>query len=194
MGTPNDYRTWLNTDEDVVIVRVLANDPRGCPTECIVVGGPAQGVTLANLEALAVQLRDECGWGLGHEEDISKRGGGIGAEGAAILSLVLGVIGTVPTVLLLFSHLRRQVPERPDRDEALETATWAVVMQYYTVDRRSLEVVGEARDPDHWTFTLRHAASNDQFEVEVFGSRARTFATRVVWVHGEPWGRLPGTA
>lgn len=96
MANPSDFLRWLYTDQDVVVVQVAANDPRFCPTEWVVVGGPADEVTLADLESLPSSLGDECGWGVGFEVDISKRGGGIGASGATILSLLLGVVGTIP--------------------------------------------------------------------------------------------------
>lgn len=192
MNSELDYRGWLSTDGDIVIVRVLANDPRDCPLESVAIGGPADGVTLATLEEMTRLLRDECDWGSGHEEEIVKRGGGIGASGATILSLVLGVVGTVPTVQMLLAHLGRKVPDRPQREEALATATWAVAMQYHTVARRSLEVVGEVREADHWSFDLRFPESDDRFEVEVYGSPQGTFATRISWRNGRPGGRLPG--
>jgi hypothetical protein len=192
MASPRDLAAAVYTDEDVVVVQVLANDPRCSPTQGIVIVGPAGGQTLADLEALPKRLREECGWGAGYEEEIGKRGGGIGADGATILSLVLGVVGTVPTIDMLLERLRRGVPKCPDRAEALETATWAVAMQYQSIERRGLAVTRESRDADHWTFTLRLADALDEFEVEVFGSRSGTVATRVVWTNGDPWGSLPG--
>ncbi len=193
MASARDVHASLRTDSDVLVVQVLANDPRSHPTECIMIGGPADGCTLAELETLPGHLRDECEWGLGYEEQITRSGGGIGADGATILSLVLGVVGTVPTVAMLFGLLHRQVPDCPDRDEALDTATWAVAMQYDSVERRKLVATREARERDHWTFSLRIPDSSDDFEVDVYGSRSNTVATRVAWTNGEAWGRQPGT-
>ena len=192
MLSERDVAAVLDTDGDLFIVEVKANDPRSIPTECIVIGGPADTRTLADLEALPVQLRAECGWGLGYEEELTKRGGGIGAEGATVVSLVLGVVGTVPTIKMLFDLLHCHVPECPDRKEALETATWAIAMQYASVQRRQLEVTREVRDRDHWTFSLRMPGSSDDFEVDVFGGRSGTVATRVVWTNGNAWGGAPG--
>ena len=189
-----DYFGWLSTDGDIVVVRVLANGPRDCPPESLVIGGPAEGVTLATLEEITQLLRVECDWRLGHEEEIVKRGGGIGASGATVLSLIFGVVGTVPTVQSLLSHLGRGVPDPPPREEALDTAIWAVAMQYDTVARRSLELVGEVREVDHWSFGFRLPESNDRFEVDIYGSRHRTFATRIVWSKGHPEGHLPRSA
>ena len=121
-----DPQRWLQTDEDVFVVQVLANDPRAFPTESLLVAGAARGMRLADLEAVPARLRDACEWGLGHEEEVSKRGGGIGADGLTVLSLVLGAIGTVPTMEMLFDLLHREVPPCPNRDDALSTATWAV--------------------------------------------------------------------
>jgi hypothetical protein len=137
-------------------------------------------------------LRDECDWGLGFEQELNKNGGGIGASGATIVSLVLGVIGTVPTIQMLLDHLRREVPACPERDEAWDTATWAVALQYTTVRRGSLRVAAEVRHSDHWEFTIVLPESNDQFTVDVFGSRSGTVATRVMWVNGDAWGAPPG--
>ena len=170
-----------------------ANDPRFCPTEWVVVGGPAGEVTLADLESLPARLRDDCGWGVGYEVDVSKRGGGIGASGATVLGLILGVVGTVPTVQMLFGKLRRVVPDCPEHDDALETATWAIAMQYDEVERKTLKLVAEARDPDRWTFELTLPATGDDFEVEVYGFRSGTVATRVVWSNGDPAGGRPST-
>lgn len=174
------------------VVQVLANDPRAFPTESLLVAGPARGMRLADLEAVPARLRDACEWGLGHEEEVSKRGGGIGADGLTVLSLVLGAIGTVPTMEMLFDLLHREVPPCPNRDDALSTATWAVALQYASVERPALEVVREARHSDHWTFNLRLPGSNDDFEVDVYGSKAGTLATRVVWTNGDAWGSGPG--
>lgn len=76
----------------------------------------------------------------------------------------------------------------------LETASWAVAVQYDTVARRSLELVGEVRKADHWSFVLRLPESDDRFEVEVYGSRQSTFATRIAWTNGQRGTRLPGRA
>ena len=194
MAEVSDFLQWLYTDEDVFVVQVAANDPRFSPTEWVVVGGPTRGITLADLESLPSSLRDECGWGVGYEEDLSKRGGGIGASGATILGLVLGVVGAVPTIQMLLERLRRDVPECPDRPDALDTATWAIVMQYVEVERQALQLKGEARDVDHWTFSLWLPATDDAFEVEVYGSRSGTVATRVAWTKGDLGGRQPGTS
>jgi hypothetical protein len=182
----------LSTDEDVLAVHVLANDPRSWPTEGLIVVAPAEHMTLADLEAIPRQLRDECGWGFGYEQDVSKVGGGIGADGATVLGLVLGVIGAVPTVDSLLHRLRRQVPPCPEREEAWDTATWAVALQYRAVDRKELRLLKEARNRDHWVFTLALPCTGDEFEVEAYGSRSTAIATRVVWTNGDPWGRGPG--
>ncbi len=176
----------------VLVVQVLANDPRACPTEGVFVGAPAGHWRLADLEPLPAQLRDECGWNFGFMEELKKTGDGIGADGAIILSLFLGVVGAIPTVTSLLQRLERSVPPCPQREEAWETATWAVAMQYGSVERRRLNLLQEARHPDHWVFTMFLAESSDEFTVEVFGSRTTTVATRVVWTNGQPWGRKPG--
>jgi len=144
------------------------------------------------LESLPAQLRDECGWGMGYEEELNKTGGGIGADGATIISLVLGVVGAVPTVSSLLTRLRRAVPACPPREEAWDTATWAVAMQYGTVPRRHLHLLAEARHQDHWVLTMSLPDSGDEFPVDVYGSRGGTMATQVVWTNGQPWGRKPG--
>ena len=188
-----DPQGWLETDEGVFVVNVIANDPRATPTESLLVSGPARGIRLVDLEEVPARLRDLCEWGLGHEEELSKRGGGIGADGATVLSLVVGAIGGVPGIAMLFELLHRDVPPCPDREDALPTATWAVALQYSSVERKALTVVREARHLDHWTFNLRLANSNDDFEVDVYGSKADTLATRVVWTNGDPWGHGPGS-
>lgn len=194
MRSAHDIGASIYTDEDVLVLEVLANDPRACPTEAIVIGGPASGYTLAELETVPGHLRDLCEWGVGYEEEIKKSGGGIGAEGATIVSLVLAVVGTVPTIVMLFELLHRPTPPLAEHDDALGTATWAVALQYPSVVRNQLDVVREVRESDHWTFFLRLASSRDEFEVDVFGSRSKTVATRVVWTNGEAWGRQPGEA
>jgi hypothetical protein len=192
MTSVPDPQGWLQTDEDVFVVRVLANDPRAFPTESLLLSGPARGLGLADLEAVTARLRDECEWGLGREEDISKRGGGIGAESATVFSLVLGAIGTIPTIRMIFELLNRDVPPCPNRDDALASATWAIALQYASVERPALVVVREARHVDHWTFNLQLPGSNDDFEIDVYGSNAGTLATRVVWTNGDAWGAGPG--
>lgn len=47
-----DPQRWLQTDEDVFVVQVLANDPRAFATESILISGPARGIRLADLEAV----------------------------------------------------------------------------------------------------------------------------------------------
>lgn len=72
---------------------------------------------------------------------------------------------------MLLQRLRRAAPECPDRDDALDAATWAIAMQYDTLERRALQLTGETRDFEHWTFKFPLPAIADDFEVEVFGSR-----------------------
>lgn len=192
MTSPHELEALLYSDEPVLTIQVLANDPRICPTEGVFIATPAGAWTLADLEALPAQLRDECGWSAGFMENLNNRGGGIGADGLTILILVLSVVGDVPPVISLLQHLKRPVPPCPSREEAWESATWAVAMLYSTVERRRLDVLEEARHPDHWVFTMSLPESGDKFEVDVFGSRAGTVVTRVMWINGEPGRRKPG--
>jgi len=179
---------WLLSDSSDVIIQVLANDPRACPTEGLFVIANASDLSLAELEALPAQLRDECGWGLGYTENLTKSSGGIGADGATILGLVLGVVGATPTIQSLLSKIGREAPVLPRRDDAWETATWAVAMQFQSVARTSLHPVGEARHSDHWSFSMSLEGFGDRFEVDVYGSRGTTVATRV-WTNGDAWGK-----
>jgi len=105
MPSHPDLASAIFTDEDVVTVLLLANDPRAFPTETVLVSTPAREITLNDLEALTLELRDECEWGLGYEESLTKSGGGIGASGATVLELVLGIIGVVPTVAMLLASV-----------------------------------------------------------------------------------------
>ena len=118
-------------------------------------------------------------------------GGGSGADVSTILGLALGVVGAVPTVTSLFRRLRRDVPDCPQREEAWDTATWAVSLQYDSVERRALRLHSETRHPDHWSFSMFLPESRDEFEVDVFGSRSNVVATRVRWTNGDPWNRAP---
>jgi hypothetical protein len=192
MAIPLEKLSWLLSDSSDVVVQVDANDPRSCPTEALLVVVNS-GATLAELERLPDQLREECGWGLGYEVDLSKRSGGIGADGLTLVGLVLGVVGAVPTVESILRKLGRRAPTMPDRDSALQTATWAVSMQYRGVPRNGLRVVREERHQDHWTLAMVFDASGDRFEVDVYGMpRSGAVATRVVWQDGDAWGRKPG--
>jgi hypothetical protein len=192
MTSITDLRALVDTDGDVVVLRVLANDPRECPTEAILIVTPADGLTLVDLEAIPQQLKSECGWGVGFEENLSKRAGGIGSDGPTTLELVLGVVGAVPTVLMLLDKLKRGTPACPNRENAWEKATWAVALQYASVERVKLRLLSEIRHEDHWEFTMSLSESSDQFSVEVFGNRSTVVAIRVTWTNGDPWGRRPG--
>jgi hypothetical protein len=124
---------------------------------------------------------------------LTKRSGGIGADGLTLVGLVLGVVGAVPSVESIFRKLGRRAPTMPDPESALETATWAVSTQYLDVPRNELRVVSEEPHQDHWTFIMAFDASGDSFEVDVYGMpRSGAVATRVVWQDGRPWGRKPG--
>lgn len=184
---------WLLSDASDVVVQVDANDPRSRPTEAVLVVVNSSALTLAQLEQVPDQLREECGWGLGYEVHLEKSSGGIGADGLTIVSLVLGVIGAVPTVESILRKLRHRAPALPDNDSAVQAATWAVSVQYEGVPRRELKIFRQERHQDHWTFTMTLAASADIFEVDVYGqARSGAFATRVAWQNGDAWGRRPG--
>lgn len=182
------------SDENLVAIQVLANDPRFQATECILVVAPLGDLTLADLEPLPRQLRDECDWGVGYIEHLEKSAGGIGASGLEIIALILGIVGTVPTVETILTKIKRQVPALASREEAWATATWTVAMQYTTVQRSSLRSVSEERHTDHWTLSMDLADTGDRFTVEVYGDRLRTCATRVAWIKGHPNQEAPGVA
>jgi hypothetical protein len=55
-----------------------------------------------------------------------------------VLSLVLRAIGTVPTIAMLIDLLHRELPPCSNRDDALSSATWAVALQYASVERPAL--------------------------------------------------------
>lgn len=192
MAYRQDDVAWLLSDSCNVIVQVLANDPRAVPTEGLFVVANGSDMSLADLEALPAQLQSECGWGMGYHEDLKKSSGGIGADGATIVSLILGVVGAVPTIESLLRKLGRETPALPTRDNAWETATWAVAMQYESLVRRELHPAREERHSDHWTFRMSSEGGSDTFEVDVYGSRGGTIATRVAWTNGDASGNGPG--
>lgn len=182
------------SDENLVAIQILANDPRFQATECILVVAPLGNLSLADLEPLPRELRDECGWGVGYIEHLEKSAGGIGASGLEIISLILGIVGVVPTVETILTRIKRQIPAPASLEDAWATATWAVAMQYNTVQRSSLRSVSEERHTDHWTFSLDLAQTGDRFTVDVYGERLRTCATRVAWMKGHPSQDAPGVA
>jgi hypothetical protein len=195
VSIPLSELSWLLGDASDVVVQVDANDPRFCATEALLVVANSSALTLAQLEQVPDQLRAECRWGNGYEVHLEKSSGGIGADGFTILSLLLGVVGTVPTVESILEKLRHRAPQLPDRDSALHTATWAVSMQYEGVPRRDLKIFREERHRDHWTFTMSLPASADTFEVDVYGQPGSgATATRVVWQNPDASGRPPGEA
>lgn len=188
-----EYRSWLDDDSSVTIIHVNANDPRFNVTQSAVVVCATDDLSLADLEVLTADLRDECGWGLGHIEEFIKRGGGIGASGLETLGLVLGVVGDVPTILMILDKLKRkQPPVCADREEAWDKATLAVALQYATVQRTSLYLKSETRYSDHWQFEMGLEQSSDAFVVDVYGARAHLVATMIKWINGDPSGRQPG--
>jgi hypothetical protein len=193
MPSISEFANSVQTDGPVLMIQISANDPRVCPTESLFVGVPAAGVTLGDLEQLPNDLRDEYGWSQGYLERLEKRSGGIGADGVAYIGLFLGVVGSLPPIASLFKWLRRSTLVRPDRDEAWNTATWAVAIQYNTVERGKLSLLSETRCPDHWSFRMTLLEHSDEFEVDVYGSHATAIATKVVWSNGDPGGRMPGT-
>lgn len=195
MSIPLSELSWLLGDASDVVVQLEANDPRFCPTEALLVVANSSSVTVAQLDRLPNQFRDECHWGNGHEARLEKTSGGIGADGVTVISLLLGVVGAVPTVESIFEKLHRRTPELPDRAFALRTATWAVSMQYQRVPRSALKVLREERHRDHWTFAMSLPESGDTFEVDVYGHPgAGATATRVCWQSSDGSRRPPGDA
>lgn len=181
------------TDEDVLVVKIKADDPRGFPTQVISLIAPAGDMSMSQLDGILVVMEKQYGWGMGYEFEVRRRGGGIGAEGASVLELVLGVVTTVPTVLDLFERFTKRRPTRASRATAAEQATWAVARAYSHVARRSLHRVAESDGVDHWTFQFMLPDTDDRFEVEVYGSADTALATRVSWMNGDAWGnRAPG--
>lgn len=180
MENPDDDGTL-----DEFVVRVRANDPRDCPTETLCVKTFVGQWTLGELEMLPGQLRDECGWGMGYEEEITKSAGGIGADGATILGLVLGVVGAVPTIEDLLLRLGRSAQGLMDHDAAMAVARGEICDLYDWVNPAALRPVSEERNPHHWVFTFSLAESGDRFQVEVHGGwLSRTEATRILWTRG----------
>lgn len=173
---------------------IEADDPRFTPTRTILVETSAQGWSIDALERLTNELRDECVWGVGAFEDYRKSQGGIGAGGIELLSVTLGVIGTIPTVDWLLQKLNRRVPPRPAKDRALEAAKWAVLMRYPDVSAEELTITAEAEEPTHWMVTLVRQTTRDTFEVGVYGDGSLGTSVRTVtWTNGDPYGTT-GTA
>lgn len=188
-----EYRSWLADDSSVTVIHVNANDPRFNVTQSAVVVCATDDLSLGGLEVVTADLRDECGWGLGHIEEFTKRGGGIGASGLETLGLVLGVVGNVPTILMILDKLKRKHhPVSADREEAWDKATLAVALQYATVQRASLYLKSETRYADHWQFEMGLEKSSDAFAVDVYAARAHLVATMTKWINGDPSGRQPG--
>lgn len=175
--------------EPRLLYTIEADDPRFTPTKAILVETSAEGWSLDALERLTNELRDECVWGVGAFEDYRKSQGGIGASGVEILSVTLGVIGAIPTVEWLLYKLNRRVPPRPNKDEALDAAKWAVVLRYKDVSAGNLTVLSETEEPTHWTFRLRRQSTDDTFEVAVYGDQSLGTSVRTVaWTNGDPYG------
>ncbi|MFB2573029.1 hypothetical protein [Micrococcus sp. IITD107] len=150
---------------------ILADDPRFTPTHVICIDTPQGSWSVDGLEKLARELEAEYSWESGVLEEYRKRQGGIGADGLTIISVVLGVIGMVPTVEALLAKLKRQVPPRPSKEDALRAATAAILRQYNQVARKDLTVIEETREMTHWRFVFS-SSRGDQFEVSVFGERS----------------------
>lgn len=185
LGDRELYDELTNSLASIYVIRIVANDPRTFPTEQILVTGPADDLSVADLDELVRALREENEWSVGYIEDLCKSGGYIGADAATIFSLALGVVGVIPVVQSLYSRLGRPVPPRPDRDKALDSALWAIAMQYPMAVRRSLQVYGETREKDHWVFQLKSSEGSDLFEVVVYGSRSEgAVAVRTTWSDG----------
>lgn len=163
---------------------IVADDPRFTPTHGIRVVTPTGDWSVDALERLAHQLGAEYSWQSGIQENYQKTQGGIGADGLAITSVVLGVIGAIPTVEALLTKLNRRVPPRPDKEDALRAATGAIIGQYKEVARRDLAMIEETREPTHWHFVFS-SGSGDQFEVSVFGQSAHgTSVQTLKWRNG----------
>lgn len=194
MASTHEIARLMTSDQPVLAVQVLVNDPRACPTAGTLLTTPTQEGDLLRLESLAPVLQAECSWYGGYIEEIKKTSGGIGADGLAITSLFLGAVGALPTVQTVLRHLKRSPPARPDHDGAWKTATWAVTMQYPKVQRRGLVLLSEARNTAYWTFVMELANSGHVFSVDVAGIRGGgTVVTKVTWTNGDPWGEAPGT-
>lgn len=171
---------------DELEVRVLANDPRFCPEEALIIQTFVGQWTLGELETLPGQLRDECGWGMGYEEEITKNGGGIGADGATVLALILGVVGVVPTIEGLLLRLGRSVQGQMDRDMAIALARRQICDLYAWASPSQLRTVSEETFPHHRVFGFSLTGFTDTFEVEVHGDwSTRTAATRILWTGGD---------
>ncbi|WP_336705715.1 hypothetical protein [Micrococcus terreus] len=163
---------------------ILADDPRFTPSHGIRVLTPTGDWSVDALERLAHELGAEYSWQSGIEENYRKTQGGIGADGFAVTSVILGVIGAIPTVEALLAKLNRRVPPRPHKDEALRAATGAIIGQYSNVARSDLAVIEESRESTHWHFVFA-SCSGDQFETKVFGDSAHgTSVQTLKWRNG----------
>lgn len=179
-------QTRVYGDAGVINVWILANDPRWSPVEGVLVALPDHGdIDLADLEDLHQELREEYGWSSGYSVDLKKSGGGIGASGMEITTLVLGVIGAVPVARDIYQKLSHRSIEIGTKEEAWEVATWAVALQYPSVSRPNLRRVRVARHPAHWEFEMTLDGAADRFQADVSGTRETAVATRVVWIGGD---------
>ncbi|GEM_PF-5820231 len=195
MTSLDDYLQMLQTDCSLLAVELRANDPRTFPTEVITLVLEDDS-SLAEVEAFAGALAQDYQWGNGHLMHVRKSAGGIGADGASVTELVLGIITAIPTVRDLLTRLKAGAPSCPSKEDAWQRATMAVAVAYETVPRRELRVVSERQHTDHWTFQMVLPGTDDRFEVEVYGeSSGPTVGTRVTWANGDAWGdRAPGSA